>query len=170
MSAHRDRDPQPAARKGEGPGRQEPLELSKAAQQLLEECRMVLPGIQALFGFQLIAVFNQGFSKLDSGLKFLHLAATVLTSVAIAFVMAPAAFHRQVSPMSVSEDFVFESSRLLLISMFPLAASLCVELYLVARVVVDATWVVAIAAAVFVMFLLLWVVLPRVHRRRVHSE
>lgn len=37
---------------------QEELPLSQAAQHLLEECRMVLPGIQALFGFQLIAVFN----------------------------------------------------------------------------------------------------------------
>lgn len=34
----------------------EKLPLSQAAQHLLEECRMVLPGIQALFGFQLIAV------------------------------------------------------------------------------------------------------------------
>jgi len=45
------------------------LKLSEAAQTLLDECRMVLPGIQALFGFQLIAVFNDRFkhdlSQLD---------------------------------------------------------------------------------------------------------
>jgi hypothetical protein len=41
----------------------EHLPLSKAAQLLLEECRMVLPGIQALFGFQLIAVFNARFAE-----------------------------------------------------------------------------------------------------------
>ena len=46
----------------------EELSLSKAAEYLLEECRMVLPGIQALFGFQLVAVFNQSFGeKLSSG-------------------------------------------------------------------------------------------------------
>jgi hypothetical protein len=32
---------------------------------LIEEARMVLPGIQALFGFQLIAVFNDGFRDLE---------------------------------------------------------------------------------------------------------
>lgn len=35
--------------------------LSKVASHILEECRMVLPGIQALFGFQLIVVFNSRF-------------------------------------------------------------------------------------------------------------
>jgi hypothetical protein len=38
--------------------RAEELTLTDAAGRLLDECRMVLPGIQALFGFQLIAVFN----------------------------------------------------------------------------------------------------------------
>ena len=31
----------------------------KMAREAIEEARMVLPGIQALFGFQLIAVFSQ---------------------------------------------------------------------------------------------------------------
>ena len=44
-----------------GAGRKEEVRLDSAASHLLEECRMVLPGIQALFGFQLIAVFNDGF-------------------------------------------------------------------------------------------------------------
>ena len=34
---------------------------SEEASYLLDECRMVLPGIQALFGFQLVAVFNRTF-------------------------------------------------------------------------------------------------------------
>src|SRR5213078_3805203 len=41
----------------------EVLPLSEAVTHLLEECRMVLPGIQALFGFQLIAVFNSTFRE-----------------------------------------------------------------------------------------------------------
>ncbi|MDQ2943358.1 MAG: hypothetical protein M3R21_06785 [Candidatus Dormibacteraeota bacterium] len=41
---------------------------------LLNEGRMVLPGIQALFGFQLIAVFNQTFSqRLSPAEQYLHL-------------------------------------------------------------------------------------------------
>jgi hypothetical protein len=36
----------------------------KIAQEAIDEARMVLPGIQALFGFQLIAVFNERFAQL----------------------------------------------------------------------------------------------------------
>ena len=43
--------------------RQEELPLSQAVTHLLDECRMILPGLQALFGFQLIAVFNQRFAQ-----------------------------------------------------------------------------------------------------------
>ena len=41
----------------------ETLPLSKAAEHLLGECRMVLPGIQALLGFQLISFFSPGFDR-----------------------------------------------------------------------------------------------------------
>ena len=47
--------------KPHGTGRREEISLDTAASHLIEECRMVIPGIQALFGFQLIAVFNDGF-------------------------------------------------------------------------------------------------------------
>lgn len=60
----------------------EQLSLDSAARHILEECRMVLPGIQALFGFQLIAVFNQGFAeKLSAMGQQLHLLSIVLTCV-----------------------------------------------------------------------------------------
>ena len=72
----------------------EALPLSEAVTHLLEECRMVLPGMQALFGFQLIAVFNTTFREsLSSSEKYLHLAAIGLIAVAVALVMAPAALH-----------------------------------------------------------------------------
>jgi hypothetical protein len=74
----------------------EALPLSKAAQYLSEECRTVLPGIQALFGFQLIAAFNPGFAqKFSLGEQRLHLLATALVALAIAAIMTPAAYHRQ---------------------------------------------------------------------------
>src|SRR5215213_3557926 len=84
------------------PDREE-LSLDDAASHLLEECRTVVPGMQALFGFQLIAVFNTTFrEQLSSTERILHLTAIVLVTIAIALVMAPAALHRQTEPMAVS--------------------------------------------------------------------
>src|SRR4029453_6595514 len=102
----------------------EEVSLNEAVTHLLEECRMVLPGIQALFGFQLISVFNSTFhEKLSSTEQFLHLAAIGLVALAVALVMAPAAFHRQTTPQAATQDFVKIASRLLLLSMFPLMLS-----------------------------------------------
>ena len=156
-----------AERHGIG-GKRERVSLDSAATHLLEECRMVLPGIQALFGFQLIAVFNQGFTeKLSASQQILHLAATVLVAVAVAFVMTPAALHRQTEPREVSERFVWVASKLLLASMFPLVLGLCLEVYLVTVVVAHSEVLgVALAALLAVLFGVLWIVLPRRERAR----
>ena len=64
---------------------------------------MVLPGVQALFGFQLIAVFSDGFTaRLTRSEQGLHLLALTLVAVAGALVMTPAAYHRQTGPREAS--------------------------------------------------------------------
>ena len=60
--------------------------LSEVASHLLEECRMVLPGIQALFGFQLMAVFNAKFWDLLYFQRVVHLLAIGLVAIAVALV------------------------------------------------------------------------------------
>lgn len=123
---------------------------------------MVLPGIQALFGFQLIAVFSDGFKReLTTGQQRVHLVAVVCVVLSIALVMAPAAIHRRCEPRSVSARFLSVSSALLMIGMIPLAAGTVLDVYLVAIAVVH-NWLVAViagavAAAAFIAF---WGILP----------
>jgi hypothetical protein len=139
------------------------VSLDTAASHVLEECRMVLPGIQALFGFQLIAVFSDAFAQRLTPLEQrLHLAAIVLVVVAIAQVMAPVAIHRQTQLRTLHERFVEAAARLLLASMFPLAIAICLDVYLVARVVFDDRLASGlIAAGVLALFAALWLLLPR---------
>jgi hypothetical protein len=140
----------------------EQLPLSKAAQLLLEECRMVLPGIQALFGFQLIAVFNQGFDqKLSAAERHLHFAAVVLVAVAIALIMTPAALHRRIGVTEVTGSFLKLSTRLVLWSMWPLLIGICVDFYIIGRVLIGAALAPWFTAGLFAVFVLLWFVLPR---------
>jgi hypothetical protein len=141
----------------------EKIPLSEAVTHLLEECRMVLPGIQALFGFQLIVVFNPGFHERLSGTeRGLHLVAIGLIVIAIAMVMAPAAYHRQRDPQSISENFVFIATKLLLYSMFPLMMALAFEFFLIARVITNKVRLsIAFALIVVSIFSTLWFLLPR---------
>jgi len=146
----------------------EELSLNDAASHVLEECRTGVPGMQALFGFQLIAVFSTGFNEQLSSLeRMLHLTAIVLVTIAIALVMAPAALHRQTEPLAVSRRFIRTSSRLLMASMAPLAVGLCLDIYLVARVIAGTRGVAAtVAVSLLGVFIVLWLLLPRLSRTR----
>ena len=153
-------------------GQKQRLSLSEAAQYLLDECRMVLPGIQTLFGFQLIVVFNSGFDqKLSATEQHLHLIAIVLVATAVAIIMTPVAYNRQTTPMEVTDDFVRVSTRLLLWSMFPLAVGISLDLYLIGRVIAGSIGGGVLSAGVFAVYVMLWFLLPRVRliRRLIRS-
>jgi len=139
------------------------LPLSEAVTHLLEECRMVLPGIQALFGFQLIAVFNSTFrEKLSSTEQYFHLAAIGLVAIAVALVMAPAAFHRQTSPQAATQDFITIASRLLLLSMLPLMLGISFDFYLIARLILNQPLLsLLLSIVLFTLFATLWFLVPR---------
>jgi hypothetical protein len=122
------------AKDGPMPERQR-LELFQAAEVLLEECRMVLPGIQGLFGFQLVAVFSAHFhEQLSHGEQLLHLLAIALTSWPSRWSWRrPPPIGRPTCEVTLA--FIRLGSRLLLWSMAPLALGLCIDFYLVARVI-----------------------------------
>jgi len=128
----------------------------------------VVPGMQALFGFQLIAVFSPSFKDLLSPAEqVLHLAAILLVTIAIALVMAPTALHRQSEPMSVSRVFIATSSRLLMASMVPLAVGICLDVYLIGRVILGTSGAAVIIAALLLgVFFVFWRVIPQLARRR----
>jgi len=146
---------------------EEDVKLADAASFLLEECRMVLPGIQAIFGFQLVAVFNQRFGDLTEAEQTMHFIAMSFNAVAIAMVMCPAAYHRMSMPFRVTRQFIRNSSRLLMAAMVPLGLSLAADYYIIARLVFEDTahgWLAALAVALFAILTLFWFIFPRSRR------
>jgi hypothetical protein len=141
----------------------ESLSLAEAVTHLLEECRMILPGVQALFGFQLIAVFNSSFAERLSPLEQrVHLLALALVAVAGALIMAPAAYHRQTSPQAVSSLFLLLGGRLMLISLITLMLGIGLDFYLIARLILDHAGTAMAAATALVLFIAAcWFGLPR---------
>jgi hypothetical protein len=151
-----------------GKGKTEQIHLDSAASHILEECRMVLPGVQALFGFQMIAVFNQGFAEnLSRPEQLVHLVAIVLTVLAMALVMTPAALHRYAEPRVVSERFVWLASKLVLAGMFPLALAVVLDAYVVASIIAKSdAFGAVVATGMLVVFAALWLLMPWRESRR----
>ena len=146
------------------------LSLCEAADMLLNECRMVLPGIQALFGFQLVAVFSERFADLSRSDQMMHLWATGLVVVAIAMIMTPAAYHRQAGVRHVSLRFVHVCTNLLVGSMLPLALAICLEFYIVADVLWGEGPIGLLSVGMLLVFIALWGVLPRVMIARERAD
>jgi hypothetical protein len=142
----------------------ERLRLSQAASTLVDECRMVLPGVQAIFGFQLMVVFQQRFAgEFARGEQYLHLAALVLVAISAALIMAPAAYHRIHGAREVSETFIRISSRLLLLALAPLAVGLSLDIFLLGKLIAGSQGVAgAIALGVFAIMVFMWYLFPRV--------
>jgi hypothetical protein len=63
--------------------------LEEETRTTIEEARRVLPGIQSLFGFQLVAVLNGRFQDLTGVEQVLHLVALLMVAVSVALIMTP---------------------------------------------------------------------------------
>ena len=122
---------------------------------------MVLPGIQALFGFQFMAVFNDGFRTLDTVWQYIHVGAMMLVALSVLLIMMPAAYHRIAEPEQVSRPFADFASRLIASAMVPFALALALELLIIAYAVTEN---VALAAALSIVaasaLLSAWIVIP----------
>src|ERR1700720_3060938 len=131
-------------------------QADKSGREAIEEARMVLPGIQALFGFQLIAVFNERFKELTEDERLIHFSATLLVTIAIALIMTPAAYHRLTEQTTISRFFVWLTSWLIAGAMVPLVLGLTLEVSLLGRLVIgEPKASLAIATALFGVFLML---------------
>jgi len=62
--------------------------------ELLQELRVVLPGIQVMFAFLLIVPFSQGFPQLTTLQKNVYFLSFLCTAAATAFLIAPTTYHR----------------------------------------------------------------------------
>ena len=125
---------------------------------------MLIPGVTAFLGFQLIAVFNTGFSQeLTHEEQMLHIAAMFLMIVSLLLLLTPAAYHRQTESGWASQGFVNLSSRLITAATPAFALGVTIDFYLLVRAVSDDRALAAVMAlAILLIASVLWYAVPRV--------
>ena len=143
--------------------------LRDQVQDVHEEARMVLPGVQALFGFQLIAIFSDRFSDLDFPDPFLHFAALLLVAASMGLLMTPAAYRRLREPAVASAEFTRLGSILIAGALLPLLMGVSLDIYVVARLIfarASALPSIIAGVATFLVLASLWFAFPLWRRRR----
>jgi hypothetical protein len=138
---------------------------------VLTEARVVLPGAQALLGFQLAIVLTTGFAELPSLLKWIHCGAIGLITVATVLLMAPAAYHRIVYDGADAPDFYKVASRFLLAATVFLALGLSADIHVVVnKVSGNENLSIALACTSIVLLLGLWHAWPWWLRHANHQQ
>jgi Family of unknown function (DUF6328) len=141
--------------------------LDQRITQMLTEARVVLPGVQALLGFQLISIISQSFEKLPGSSKAIHAASLGCITVAVIFLMAPAAYHRIVFSGQDAEEVHRIGSWFVTSATVPLALGLAGDIYVVfAEITASKLIALLVAGAALVFLVGLWHVFPVITRLR----
>jgi len=128
------------------------VELKDKIKQVLTEARLVLPGIQALLGFQFSILLMEKFDKIEAMLRDMHIAALLITLVSIVLLMAPAAYHRIVLKGENSQGLYEFSSRMIMISATLLAVGFAMDVFIACKLVSDDNALSGVVAGLLLIF------------------
>lgn len=106
--------------------------LKDKIEQTINEVRVVLPGAQALLGFQFAAAFAEGFHRLPENFQLIHLASLFSVALATIFLITPAAYHRIVDGGQLTDHFHEVASRLIVAALVPLGFGVSLDFFVVA--------------------------------------
>jgi amino acid transporter len=135
--------------------------------ELLNELRVALPGVQVLFAFLLIVPFQQRFTEVSDVARTIYFAALATSALSIAFLIAPASYHRLNLRRGTDEKekMLLTSNRLTIIGTAFLAVGMTLSMFIVADLLFGSTAAAIAAGLVAAVFVVLWYVLPFSMRR-----
>ena len=124
--------------------------------ELLNELRVVLPGVTVLLAFLLAVPFAKGWTRVTEFQRNVFVVAFLSTAVSVALLTAPSSYHRLRFRQGNKERMVRIGNRLSIAGIAASAVSLLAVVVLVMDFVVSRNAAVAAAAALFVVIALLW--------------
>jgi uncharacterized membrane protein len=128
--------------------------------ELLNELRVVLPGVQVLFAFLLTIAFTDRFRQLNDVQEGAYSASFLAAAVALILLTAPSAYHRVRFRHGDEERLLRVSNRFALAGLAAIAVSLTAAVFLVADLLHPGKIAALVAAAAAVLIILSWLVLP----------
>jgi hypothetical protein len=138
-----------------------PSSLKSKIEQLLTEARVVIPGGQALLGFQLVATLTKAFSELPPIFKYLHAAGLCAVALSVVLLMTPAAVHRIGFQGEDDPAFFKIGSRLVIAASVPLAIGIAADVAVVFFKVTESTAAASAAGTIAVIILFgFWLAYP----------
>jgi hypothetical protein len=134
--------------------------------ELLNELRVALPGVQVLFGFLLVAPFNQRFGAATDLERALYFAALVLTALSAMCLIAPSVHHRIQFRRQAKEEIVVMGNSLAITGLALLALAMVSVIFLIVDFLFNTLVAALTTALVAAAFAGVWYLIPFRGRRR----
>jgi Family of unknown function (DUF6328) len=134
--------------------------------ELLNELRIVLPGVTVLFGFLLAVPFAKGWAKVTTFQRDVFLIAFLATGVSVALLTAPSSYHRLRFREGNKEHLVHIGNKLAIAGIAAFAVALEAVVMLAIDYVVSLGAAIAATASFTTFVVVLWYGLPLYARLR----
>jgi cation transport ATPase len=140
--------------------------LDRNLTELLQELRIALPGVQVLFAFLLTVPFQGNFSEATDFQRNAYFVTLTLTTLSSTLLIAPTAFHRLTFRRQLKHRLVKVANRSTIAGLGALGLAMTSAIVLVTDFLYSTTMSVIAGSFAFILFVLLWVVLPFTERMR----
>ena len=125
-----------------------PDDLNRELIELLNELRVVLPGVQVLFAFLLAVPFANGWTRVTELQRDVFFVAFLATAVASILLIAPSSYHRLRWREGDKEHMLETANRLAIAGTVFLALGMTAVVFLITDILFKATWAAVTAAVV----------------------
>jgi hypothetical protein len=145
---------------GSGREESETERLDRNLNELLQELRVALPGVQVLFAFLLTIPFAQRFPELTTAQERIYLGILLSTTISAALLIAPSAYHRINFRKQQKGSLVFVSNVLAIVGLGFLALAMTGVVLLVTDFLFATPVTVVCTTLSALMFAIFWYGLP----------
>jgi hypothetical protein len=132
--------------------------------ELLQELRVVLPGVQVLFAFLLTVPFAPGFEGVTPLQKDVFFGTLVCTTLSTGLLMAPSAHHRILWRRHAREHRLKVANRLVVAGIALLLPAIAGSLFVITDVIFGSRPAAVVTAVIAVFLVYVWFVMPLTRR------
>ena len=132
--------------------------------ELLNELRVILPGVQVLFAFLLTVPFTQRFPQLTGLQTGVFFGTLLCTAITTALLIAPSSHHRILWREGVREQRLEVGNVLTIAGLIFLVPAMVGVIFVISDLIFGLTTAIAVTALLALFFALLWFALPLRYR------
>jgi hypothetical protein len=132
--------------------------------ELLQELRVVLPGVQVLFAFLLTVPFSARFGGVSPLQQTVFFGTLVCTAISAGLLLAPSAHHRLLWRQQAREHRLRTANRLAIAGIILLVPGMVGAIFVITDILFGSTAAAVGTAAIAAFFVYVWFVMPMRYR------